>query len=130
MIDMPTAKKIAGLLAAVGEPTRMQVLLLLTRGPHNVGQLAAAVGIPMVNMSHHLGVMRTAGLLDHEKDGRRVIYSLRPSVFTPGASPDVLGTLALGDFRLTIVRGPADDEGNGAKKANGRKKPAGGPPVS
>jgi hypothetical protein len=81
----------------------------------------------MVNMSHHLGVMRTAGLLDHDKDGRRVIYSLRPSVFTPGAAPDVLGTLALGDFRLTIVRDPdeADPTGDGARKPNGRKKPAG-----
>ena len=125
MIDRPTAKKIASLLAAVGEPTRMQVLLILAHGPRNVGQLADAVGIPMVNMSHHLGVMRTAGLLDHDKDGRRVIYSLRPSVFTPGTAPDVLGTLALGDFRLTIVRGPDDGAGNGGKKANGRKKPAG-----
>jgi DNA-binding transcriptional ArsR family regulator len=131
MIDMPTAKKIAGMLAAVGEPTRMRVLLILARGPHNVGQLADAIGIPMVNMSHHLGVMRTAGLLDHDKDGRRVIYSLRPSVFTPGGAGDVIGTLALGDFRLTIVRGPDDDAaGNDSKKANGRKKSAGGPPVS
>lgn len=126
MIDIQTAKKTAGMLAAVGEPTRMQVLHLLTRGPHNVGQLAAAVGIPMVNMSHHLGVMRTAGLLDHEKDGRRVIYSLRPEVFAPGGAADVLGTLTLGTVRLTIVRGPGDDdalEGNG-KKAAARKKPA------
>jgi len=132
MIDMPTAKKIAGMLAAVGEPTRMQVLRHLARGPRNVGQLAAAVGIPMVNMSHHLGVMRTAGLLDHEKDGRRVIYSLRPSVFTPGGSPDVLGTLTLGSYRLTVVRTAADDEpeGNGGRKPNGRKKPPGGPAVS
>src|SRR5438552_8548324 len=110
MIDMPTAKKIAGMLAAVGEPTRMQVLRHLAKGPRYVGQLADAVGIPMVNMSHHLGVMRTAGLLDHDKDGRRVIYSLRPSVFTAGASTDVLWTLSLGDFRLTIVRDPNEDE--------------------
>src|SRR5438105_1093479 len=134
MIDMPTAKKIAGMLAAVGEPTRMQVLRHLAKGPRNVGQLAAAVGIPMVNMSHHLGVMRTAGLLDHEKDGRRVIYSLRPSVYAPGGAPDVLGTLTLGNFRLTVVRGPDDDaeqpEGNGGKKPNGRKKPGGGSAVS
>lgn len=127
MIDTPTARKIAGLLNAVGEPTRMQVLLLLARGPRNVGQLADAVGIPMVNMSHHLGVMRTAGLLDHDKDGRRVIYSLRPSVFTPGTTADVLGTLTLGDFRLTIVRDPGEgeSEGNGGRKGNGRKKPTG-----
>lgn len=126
MIDAQSAKKTAVMLAAVAEPTRLLVLDLLTRGPHHVGQLAAAVGIPMVNMSHHLGVMRTAGLLDHEKDGRRVIYSLRPSVFTPGGATGDVGTMVLGTYRLIIVRGPADDAAAaGGKKPAGRKKPAG-----
>jgi DNA-binding transcriptional ArsR family regulator len=103
MIEFPDAKKVAGMLAAVGEPTRMLILYRLAEGPHHVGKLADLIGIPMVNMSHHLGVMRQAGLLDDEKDGRRVVYKFRPEVFTPGDG-DVLGTLSLGKYRLTMVK--------------------------
>jgi ArsR family transcriptional regulator len=34
-----------------------------------------------VNVSHHLGVLRSAGLVEDVKDGRFVIYSLHPKVF-------------------------------------------------
>jgi DNA-binding transcriptional ArsR family regulator len=108
MIEFNDAKKIAGMLAAIGEPTRMLILYRLAQGPHHVGQLAEMIGIPMVNMSHHLGVMRQAGLLDDEKDGRRVVYKFRPEIFTPnGGSADILGTLTLGLYRLVILK--ADD---------------------
>ena len=55
MIEYLAAKKIAALLAAIGEPTRLQILFRLAVRPQNVGELAEAIGIPMVNMSHHLG---------------------------------------------------------------------------
>ena len=103
MIEFTNAKKVAGMLAAVGEPTRMLILYRLAQRPHHVGQLAELIGIPMVNMSHHLGVMRQAGLLDDEKDGRRVVYKFRPEIFSPGTG-DVLGTLSLGMYRLTMVK--------------------------
>lgn len=103
MIAFADAKKVAGMLAAVAEPTRMLILYRLAQGPHNVGQLAELIGIPMVNMSHHLGVMRQAGLLEDEKDGRRVIYKLRPEILTAGAG-GVLATLTLGRYRLAILQ--------------------------
>src|SRR5215213_7462280 len=99
MTEFSDARKIATLLAAISEPTRLRVLWLLTKGPEHVGRLAELVDIPMVNMSHHLGVMRQAGLLEDEKDGRRVVYKLRPEVFTPGTTADILGVLTLGHYR-------------------------------
>ena len=102
MIDFSDAKRVAAMLAAVGEPTRMLILYRIAQGPHHVGQLADLLGLPMVNMSHHLGVMRQAGLLEDEKDGRRVVYRFRPEVYTPGDGEDVLATLAMGPYRLTI----------------------------
>src|SRR5215468_4206174 len=111
MIEFPDAKKVAGMLAAVGEPTRLLILYRLAQGPHHVGKLADLVGIPMVNMSHHLGVMRQAGVLDDSKDGRRVIYKLRPEVFSPGPTPDVLGVLTLGNFRVVLRSKPEPPPG-------------------
>ncbi len=104
MIDYTNAKKVAGMLAAVGEPTRLLILYRLAQGPHHVGALAETIGIPMVNMSHHLGVMRQAGLLDDEKDGRRVVYRFHPDISVESSDPQVLATLALGQYRLVIKR--------------------------
>lgn len=115
MIEFQEAKRIAGMLAAVGEPTRMMILHCLAEGPAHVGDLAERVGVPMVNMSHHLGVMRQAGLLDDTKSGRRVVYAIRDEVFRPGGD-GTLGTFQFGVLKLTLNRiGPA---------ANGAKKPA------
>jgi DNA-binding transcriptional ArsR family regulator len=106
MTEFSEARKVAALLAAVSEPTRLRVLWQLAKGPLHVGALADLIDIPMVNMSHHLGVMRQAGVLDDEKDGRKVIYKLRPEVFTPGTTPDVLGVLTLGNFRMILRSKP------------------------
>lgn len=132
MLDHAQAKQIAGMLAAVGEPTRMMILHHLAAGPSHVGGLAKAVGVPMVNMSHHLGVMRLAGLIDDAKDGRRVIYSLRPEIYTPGGEADALGVLKMGLYRMTLVRQPSAPgqataaAAKAAPKANStvKKKPA------
>ncbi len=122
MTEFPEARKVAALLAAVAEPTRLRVLWQLAKGPEHVGKLADLVGIPMVNMSHHLGVMRQAGVLDDAKDGRRVIYKLRPEVFSAGTSADILGVLTLGNFRMVLRAKPEPPPVTTSTK--GRRKPA------
>jgi DNA-binding transcriptional ArsR family regulator len=97
------ARIVADLFTGLADPTRVLILYRLARGPHHVGRLAGLIGTPMVNMSSHLRVMRGAGLLDDQKQGRRVFYSLRPGVFAPGGGPGVLGTLALGSVRVLLT---------------------------
>jgi DNA-binding transcriptional ArsR family regulator len=104
VIEFHDAKRIAAMLAAVGEPTRLQILYRLAQGPHHVGKLAGLIGIPMVNMSHHLGVMRQAGLLDDEKDGRRVVYRIHPDICSHAGNGS-LATLQLGRYKLTVMKG-------------------------
>ena len=107
MMEFSHARKVAGMLAALAEPTRLQIAYHLATGPHHVSQLAELVGAPMVNMSHHLGVMRQAGLIDDEKQGRKVFYQYRPGIFTPGGDNGVVGVLNLGPFRV-MIRASAD----------------------
>src|SRR5215470_13009488 len=107
MMEYPDARRVAAMLAALAEPTRLRIMYHLASGPHHVSQLAELVGAPMVNMSHHLGVMRQAGLLDDEKQGRKVVYRFRPGIFTAGGESGALCTLAIGPFRL-ILRGQED----------------------
>jgi DNA-binding transcriptional ArsR family regulator len=118
MLDYQDAKKVAAMLSAVGEPTRMMILHQLTDGPSHVGRLAELVGVPMVNISHHLGVMRQAGLLTDTKDGRRVIYSFHPEVYTPGGPGGAVATLNFGPYKLYIL----NPNGDGKKKSDGKKK--------
>src|SRR5688572_28445312 len=81
MTEFSDALKVPALLTSVAEPTSLRVLWQLAKGPQHVGALAELIDIPTHNMSHHLGVMRQAGVLDDEKDGRKFIYKLRPEVF-------------------------------------------------
>lgn len=120
MMEFADARRAAVVLAALAEPTRLRIVFHLARGPHHVSQLAELVGTPMVNMSHHLGVMRTAGLLEDEKDGRRVVYRFRPDIFTAGDGTETLGTLSIGPFRVVIKA--TDDAGSA--KAKPKRKPA------
>jgi DNA-binding transcriptional ArsR family regulator len=117
MMEYPDARRVAAMLAALAEPTRLRIMYHLVSGPHHVSQLA---GAPMVNMSHHLGVMRQAGLLEDEKDGRRVVYRFRPEVLAPGDGPGILATLILGPFRVMILSEP----GALPVRPKARRKPA------
>jgi DNA-binding transcriptional ArsR family regulator len=107
VIDPSGAKALAALLTGMADPTRLLALYRLVGGPASVGRLAELTRVPLVNLSHHLGVMWGARLLDREKQGRRVIYSLRPGLFTPAGGPGELGTLTLGAYRLTLLDRPA-----------------------
>jgi DNA-binding transcriptional ArsR family regulator len=106
-MDYADAREVARMFAALGDPTRLKIVAILLDGPQHVGELAKIIDIPMVNMSHHLGVMRQAGLLEDEKQGRKVLYKFRGDVFTPARDGDgVIGTLNFGPYRVIILNQP------------------------
>lgn len=76
-------KRCAELLAALAAPERLRIVRFLQTGPRNVTEIAEMLSAPAVNVSHHLNVLRFAGLVQNEKQGRFVIYSLTPGVLQP-----------------------------------------------
>ncbi len=62
---------------AIGHPIRMAILDLLRGGPQCVCDIADAAGSERSNVSRHLSVMVAAGVLASEKQGLKVIYSIR-----------------------------------------------------
>jgi DNA-binding transcriptional ArsR family regulator len=70
-------------LSALAAPERLQIVQVLREGPSNVSDLAQRLKMSMVNVSHHLGVLRHAGLVRFKKQGRFMVYSLPPQVFKP-----------------------------------------------
>ena len=65
---------------ALGDPTRRRILELLRTGEKSAGELAAHFGTTNATISHHLAVLRGAGLIDDEKRGKYIYYSLNTSV--------------------------------------------------
>jgi DNA-binding transcriptional ArsR family regulator len=65
---------------ALSDPTRRKVLELLREGPKTAGELADHFDFAKPTMSAHFAVLREAGLVEAEKDGKQVIYRLKLSV--------------------------------------------------
>jgi DNA-binding transcriptional ArsR family regulator len=65
---------------ALADPTRRQVLQLLRQGPRSAGDLADHFPVSKPTMSAHFAVLREAGLVDSDKQGKTIIYRLRMSV--------------------------------------------------
>ncbi len=66
----------AEICRTLSHPVRIAMLHLLAEEPREVGRLATAIGINQPNASQHLSVMRAAGLVESERDGRGAIYRL------------------------------------------------------
>lgn len=64
-------------LTAMGNPIRIDMVFLLgTQGPLNVGQIADRFKISRPAVSNHLRVLREAQIVNAEKTGQEVYYSL------------------------------------------------------
>jgi len=75
-LDQATAKTVAATLQALATPSRLLILATLQEGPSTVGRLAEAVGMEQSAVSHQLRLLRHLGLVDGERHGRTIVYSL------------------------------------------------------
>lgn len=64
---------------AMSDPTRLAILALLEPGTRCVCEIQPRLGIAPNLLSHHLKMLREAGLVSAQKNGRRIEYSLEPS---------------------------------------------------
>ncbi len=84
----------AEVLKTLASPRRIEILHALAGGPMEVGRLADTIGASQPNVSQHLAVLRTAGIVEAERMGREVHYRL--------ADPDVM--VACGLMRSVLER--------------------------
>lgn len=62
---------------ALGDETRIRLLLALRAGPQAVGALADALALPQATVSKHLAILRRAALVVGDRDGASVRYRVR-----------------------------------------------------
>lgn len=74
-IDMNDAFK------ALSDPSRRKILHLLKKEDLSAGEIAEHFNMAKPSISHHLNLLKQANLVDSEKKGQQIIYSLNTSVF-------------------------------------------------
>jgi ArsR family transcriptional regulator len=84
----------AEVLKTLASPRRLEILHRLAESPCEVGRLAEELGLSQPNVSQHLAVLRSAGVVEAVRDGREVRYRL--------ADPEVM--VACSIMRSVVAR--------------------------
>lgn len=66
---------------ALSDPTRREILRLLRDGDLTAGAIAERFSISKPSVSHHLATLRHAGLVNAERRGQEIVYSLDATLF-------------------------------------------------
>jgi ArsR family transcriptional regulator len=61
----------------LGEPMRLKILQAVCRKPLTVTEIVAATGATQANISKHLSLLASAGILTREKNGQCVYYGMK-----------------------------------------------------
>lgn len=67
----------AKVLKSLAHPTRLFLVDVLSHGEQNVRDLTEMVGVDISTVSKHLSILKRSGLVQHERRGLQVFYSLR-----------------------------------------------------
>jgi DNA-binding transcriptional ArsR family regulator len=73
---MSQVKSSLAIAEALSDATRLSLLNSLSNGPSSVSELVAALGESQSKISNHLALLRNAGLVQCERQGRKMIYRL------------------------------------------------------
>ncbi|MCR4436645.1 MAG: autorepressor SdpR family transcription factor [Clostridiales bacterium] len=65
---------------ALSDRTRREILNLLKKGDMTAGDIAASFSMTQATVSHHLSVLKDAGLVSDRREGKYILYELNTSV--------------------------------------------------
>ncbi len=111
MRDETDFEKSAVQLKAIAEPTRLRFLSHLAQTSGSVTAISKAIDADLAKTSHHLVVLRKAGVLQSSSQGRESIYRLAPGI---ARVTDGILTIEIGGCQFNM---PADDRASGNCKS-------------
>jgi rhodanese-related sulfurtransferase len=74
--DTQAYEGLAAVAQALANPLRLELVESLAQSPRSVDALSSLCALPVKTVSHHLRILRTAGLVRRMARGREAIYSL------------------------------------------------------
>ena len=75
-LRLKQAQRAAILLKQVSDPTRLQVILMLSEGEKHVGALGENLNQSQPAVSHHLALLRHGGIIAPRRQGKNNFYAL------------------------------------------------------
>lgn len=81
VIDESEAVEMAPVLGALADPVRLRIVSMLAASPEGTAcgcDLEAPLGLSQPTVSHHLKILREAGLIEGERQGRWIHYRVVP----------------------------------------------------
>lgn len=113
---------------ALADPTRRQILRLLREKDRTAGEIADFFNMSKPSISHHLNALKHAGLVQDERKGQFILYSLDSTVLEEvlGWFLELTGTGKAGTESKAVADEPAEDslglKGAGSKGTRGRER--------
>lgn len=74
-------KNISTAFKALSDPIRREILIKLKSKSLTPGELSVHFPISKPSLSHHLTILKNANLIDSEKDGQKIHYSINIPIF-------------------------------------------------
>lgn len=70
----------AKFLKVLGDESRLKMVQLLLQGEKSVSQIVRSLNMAQPQVSHHLSILRTSGLVDTRREGNKVINFIHPEI--------------------------------------------------
>jgi len=86
---------------ALADDTRQKIMSLCCCRWLNVGEIVDAINVSQPTVSHHLSILRAAGLVDVRREGKQVYYTLNQSRMAAGCCS--LAETFAPDHELTLT---------------------------
>jgi DNA-binding transcriptional ArsR family regulator len=80
------SKELNGIFSALSDGNRQKILDLLKKQEMAVSDIGAHLPITMPTLSHHLDILKRAGLVSSRRNGQRILYCANMSILEEVAS--------------------------------------------
>ena len=106
---------------ALADPTRRQMIRLLREKDRTAGEIAEYFNMTKPSISHHLNALKHAGLVQDERQGQFMLYSLNTTVLEEvlGWLLELTGTGKSGD---TIIQKGSKEKKDHSKESKEEKR--------
>lgn len=80
MMKSRDSSECAKFLKVLGDESRLKIVQLLLQGERSVSQIVNSLELAQPQVSHHLSILRSSGLVDTRREGNKVINFVHPEI--------------------------------------------------